>query len=220
MVRIWEAYLKEHPQADALPVILPVVLMHNAQTWKIKTRLSALLDLPPGAAESLRPFIPDFGFHALQLAEMSYGGMLGTPSGILILRVMKAERLNQLLDDAVWDEALLMAVPRRVFDLVLRYILGADIDKEAFETKIHTISHPKTRRIAMTLAERYHNDGRQEGRVEGRQEKVIEALEIRFDVVPVGLREAIQEVRDEAHLRRLHRAAIQCASLEAFSKAL
>jgi len=68
---------------------------------------------------------------------------------------MKAERLGQLLNAAVWDEQLIARIPVEVFHLVLRYILGADIDSEAFENKIRQINDPQTRATAMTLAQRY-----------------------------------------------------------------
>jgi hypothetical protein len=124
----------------------------------------------------------------------------------------------------VCDDELIESVPPEAFHLVLRYILGADIDKEAFEMRLQLISDPEIRTTAMTLAQRYHQEGRQEGRQEGilkgRREDVLEALSIRFDHVPEGLREAVLAVADEDTLRELHRAAIRCESLEAFAKTL
>ena len=49
---------------------------------------------------------------------------------------MKAERLAQLLEDPVWDEALISQVSRETFELVLRYIMAAGIDKPRFYHKI------------------------------------------------------------------------------------
>ena len=68
----------------------------------------------------------------------------------------------------------------------------------------------------MSLAQIY----RQEGRQEGRQEDILEALELRFGVVPEGLREAVLAVAEERHLRHLLRAAIQCGTLEEFTQQL
>ena len=51
-----------------------------------------------------------------------------------------------------------------------------------------------------------------------RQQDVVEALEIRFDVVPDGLREEIEHVTDSPRLHLLLRAAIRCADLESFTK--
>jgi hypothetical protein len=49
---------------------------------------------------------------------------------------------------------------------------------------------------------------------------VIEALEVRFDRVPEGVKEAITEVTDLKKLSALLRASIRCADLEAFAREL
>ena len=228
MLLIWQAYLKKHPEARALPVILPVVLAQNEQVWEVRTQFADLLDVPEELNAEMRPLAPDFRFHLMQLAEMPFEAITGTPAGILVLRTMKAERLKKLLDAVVWDEALLVRAPRVLLEQWLRYILGADIDKSAFEINVQQIQEPKTRAETMTLAQQYHNEGLQKGRQEGRQEglqkgrqeDVIEALGIRFERVPEGLAEAVRGIQDEAHLRSLLRAAIRCESLEQFAAEL
>ena len=74
----------------------------------------------------------------------------------------------------------------------------------------------------MSTADILRQEGRQEGEQKGelraQQQAVIEALEIRFDLVPEGLREEIEHVTDSARLHLLHRAAIRCADLESFTK--
>ena len=74
----------------------------------------------------------------------------------------------------------------------------------------------------MSTADILRQEGRQEGeqrgQQRGQQQAVIEALEIRFDVVPDGLREEIERVTDSERLHLLHRAAIRCADLESFTK--
>jgi predicted transposase YdaD len=84
----------------------------------------------------------------------------------------------------------------------------------------------------MSLAEQFRQEGirkgRQQGRQEGRQEglifskqqDILEALEIRFDRVPEGLREEIEEITDSKKLTHLHRAAIRSATLDDFAQAL
>ncbi len=62
--------------------------------------------------------------------------------------------------------------------------------------------------------------GRQEGRIETMQQDVLEALEIRFEQVPEGLREAVRAIVDASKLRDLFRAAIRSTDIEGFSKAL
>lgn len=72
----------------------------------------------------------------------------------------------------------------------------------------------------MTLAQQYRQEGRQEGILASRRQDVLEALEIRFARVPEGLRETVEAINDEAKLRTLHRAAIQCNSVEEFAASI
>ncbi len=61
---------------------------------------------------------------------------------------------------------------------------------------------------------------RQEGSLVTKQEAVIEALEVRFERVPEGLKEVIAGVGDLEKLTALHRAAIRCADIESFAREL
>jgi hypothetical protein len=40
--------------------------------------------------------------------------------GILTLRALKAEKLQALLDDTVWDESLLIQLPSASFEMLMR----------------------------------------------------------------------------------------------------
>jgi hypothetical protein len=104
--------------------------------------------------------------------------------------------------------------------MLMRYIFDRDIDKPAFRRRLKNITNPKLSKNAMSLAEQFRQEGRQEGRIASHQQAVIEALEIRFERVPEGLKEAIQSVVDTIKLTSLHRAAICCADLESFADEL
>ncbi len=80
----------------------------------------------------------------------------------------------------------------------------------------------------MSLAEQFRQEGReetrslaeqfrQEGLIFSQQQAILEALEIRFQRVPEGLREEIESIIDTKKLTRLHRAAITSADLETFA---
>jgi predicted transposase YdaD len=69
----------------------------------------------------------------------------------------------------------------------------------------------------MSLAEQFRQEGRQEGLVRANQAAILEALEIRFNRVPEGLREEIELIADTAKLQTLLRAAITRADLESFA---
>jgi predicted transposase/invertase (TIGR01784 family) len=224
-VRIWEKFLGEHPKADKLPVILPIVVAQNAESWHLSPRFADLLDLSDGLENVLDGRFPDFLYQMIELADLPFEKIVGTPAGILILRTLKAERVHKLLDAQVWDEKLLVQMPRALFECLLLYIFShADVDKDAFTRNVKSIGSAKIQSTAMTLAQQFRQEGLSQGLSQGRilalQESVAEALSIRFDRVPEGLREAIRDIADEPQLRILHKAALQAESLEAFAGAL
>jgi predicted transposase YdaD len=239
MVRIWNDYLRNNSSATKLPPILPIVLAQDNKPWKSSTRFADLIDIPEGAGEDIKKHIPDFEFQLVELFRMPFEKILGTPMGILTLRALKAEKLRALLDDLVWDESLLIQLPSASFEMLMRYILDRDLDKPAFRRRLKTLRNPKLSKNAMSLAEQFRQEGReetrslaeqfrQEGRKEGRQEglifskqqDILEALEIRFERVPEGLREEIESIADTAKLQSLLRAAIRSSTLEQFAEAL
>lgn len=232
LVRIWENHLSTEKASDRppdrLPPIIPLVVAQNSAGWDLSPRFANLVHLPRSCEEVLRPFTPDFAYSLLELAEVPYDAIAGTPSGILALRVLKAERSGELLGDAVWDEDLLSQVARGLFERVLRYLMGGGIDKEAFRRRLEMVSEPHIRNAAMTLAEQFVKEGIEKGIEKGiergieagKRSDIVEALEVRFGSVPEKVREAISIIRGEDRLRHLHRAAILAASLDEFAKEL
>jgi hypothetical protein len=223
MVRIWEKHLRDHP-SSSLPAILPVVLAQNDRSWSLQSDFASLLALPDDLEEPLQPFVPDFAFQLIQLAEIPFEAIAGTPAGIMILRTLKAERGGELLSSPVWDEALLERLPRELFELIIRYILEADVDKDGFDDTLRQIRKKKIRSIAMSLAEKLRQEGeqkgRQEGRQEGRQDAIIRVLEVRLGPIPSGLVEAIRQVADLEKLDVLQGMSLTCENFEEFSKGL
>ena len=224
MVRIWNDYLRNNPLATKLPAILPLVLAQDNKPWKSSTHFADLIDIPEGAGEDIKKHIPDFEFQLVELFRMPFEKIFGTPMGILTLRALKAEKLQALLDDAVWDESLLIQLPSASFEMLMRYILDRDLDKPAFRRKLEKLRNPKLSKNAMSLAEQFRQEGRQEGHQEGlifsKQQDILEALEIRFQRVPGGLREEIEAIIDTKKLTHLLRAAITSADLESFAAEL
>ena len=220
IVRIWNDYLRNNPGATKLPPVLPLVLAQDNKPWKSSTRFADLIDIPEGAGEDIKKHIPDFEFQLVELFSMPYDKILGTPMGILALRALKAEKLQALLDDTVWDESLLVQLSPASFEMLMRYILDRDLDKPAFRRKLKTLHNPKLSKNAMSLAEQFRQEGRQEGLILSKQQDILEALEIRFERVPEGLREEIESITDSKKLTHLLRAAITLADLESFAAEL
>jgi hypothetical protein len=76
------------------------------------------------------------------------------------------------------------------------------------------------REETLSLAEQFRQEGLNSGLILSKQQDILEALQIRFNRVPEGLREEIEAVSDVETLTRLHRAAIRCADVEAFAAEL
>jgi hypothetical protein len=224
MVRIWESCLMDSSSDAKLPVILPVVLLQNARVWEVAPCFSALLEVPADLDDGLRPFIPDFVFTLVQLAALPFDAIRGTPAGILTLRVMKAEREGSLLGDEVWDERLMLQVSQEVFDLVLRYLLRGDIDREAFGDRMKRIIHPQLQSNVMSLAEQLIQEGVEQGIEKGiekgiergQKADILEALSIRFGEIPGPVRAQIEGITDSRRIRDVFRAAISTSSIDEF----
>jgi predicted transposase YdaD len=58
-VRIWERWLRDHPNATHLPPVVPVVIHNDDQPWRAPTNLSELIDLPDVPLDAaVRSYLP------------------------------------------------------------------------------------------------------------------------------------------------------------------
>jgi hypothetical protein len=118
----------------------------------------------------------------------------------------------------VWDEPLLGILPQEILELLMGYILGADVDKGLFESKLNSILEVELRTKAMTIADQLREEGRQEGTQDALGKAVITALEVKFGQVPEDLTLTIKKIHEVARLEGLLRAALGAASLEDFRR--
>jgi len=232
ILRIWERFAQSHPPPTKLPAILPIVLAQGKRPWKTSTRLEDLIDLPPSVAHILRPWQPTLVYHLLELLRIPYEAIAGTPEGILTLRALKAEPMNELLEDVIWDESLLFSISESALERILRYILNADVSIPQLKERLGKIQAKPLQSKTMTLADRLREEGKLEGIIKGKQEglsegqlrafrtAVLRALEIRHGACPDGIREALEFIDDEARLERLIESAFRSESLEAFAQNL
>ncbi|MDX2110545.1 MAG: Rpn family recombination-promoting nuclease/putative transposase [Verrucomicrobiota bacterium] len=166
MVRIWDHFIAENPPPAKLPPILPFVLAQNNKPWTISRQFIDLVDLEDNLA--LRHNIPDFAYELLDLKTLSYEGILGTPMLQSFLRALKAAAENTLLNDYVWDEALLAKLPPGALIRVLMYIYAVgDIDKKTMLAKINSLKDPSIKENTMTLAQQFKQEGFEEARLQG-----------------------------------------------------
>jgi hypothetical protein len=185
--------------------------MTSSSSWGSPIRPSA------GSQGSGVGRTPDSAAPVPQLAALSYDRLLGTPAGIMTLRVLKAERVGDTLGDVVWEEEVWRQLDSTFVAALCRYLLSTGtVDPASFRSKVLQLSDVRIRDQAMTTAEQLRLEGRREGRLEALHDYVLEALEVRFGDVPASVRVAVSEITDEARLRELLRAGIRTPTLAAF----
>jgi hypothetical protein len=224
MVRIWKRQVRESGPSTRLAPILPLVLAQDKDHWKTSTQFHELFAFPPEHWGAVRACTPDFAFRLLQLVDLPYEDIHGTPEGILTLRSLKAEPLGELLHDLVWDRAVITGVSREAVERFFHYVLNANVDTAVFRAKVVEQESKSLTELAMTLADRFRQEGRQKGRQEGeihsRQQALFELLEVRFGSVPEGLAEALSTISDLNRLKELQKTAVTCPDLESFVSGL
>jgi hypothetical protein len=236
MVRIWKRQAREGGSSTKLAPILPLVLAQDSDRWRTSTRFHELFSFPQAEWEAIRDCTQDFAFRLLELVDLPYEDIRGTPEGILTLRSLRAEPLGELLHSIVWDWGIIAGVSTEAVERFFRYVLNADVDREAFKAKVFAQGPTTLTSAAMTLAEQFRQEGlqtglekgRQEGRQEGRYEGEIhsrrqalqDVLDVRFAPIPEGLREVLSGVSELGRLEKLLKVAVVCPDLESFASSI
>jgi hypothetical protein len=231
MVRIWKRQAREGGPSTKLAPILPLVLAQDNDRWRTSTRFHELFSFPQDGWDAVRRCTPDFAFRLLELVDLPYEEIRGTPEGILTLRSLKAEPLGELLHSLVWDRGVIAGVSVEAVERFFRYMLNANVDRQGFDASVNQLHSKSLTELAMTLADRIREEGLQTGLQtgletglqKGRQEGIaslnralLEVLEVRFGAVPAGLVETLSTVSDLEKLKALHRAALTSPDLESF----
>ncbi len=189
MVRIWRRHLDRHPGATRLPAVLPVVVAHNPahpdRSWSAPTSLTDILDLEPGTAAAMAPYLPRLEFLLEDLAAIDINELRAQPltaEARLTLVVLKTitSSLHPDVDLAAFADDLAAVINRSdpydsseesLFGLIMRYVLlVGDAPPEDYEA-LFTRLGPTAREAYMTsTAEQYIQRGRGEGLQQGVQQ--------------------------------------------------
>jgi predicted transposase/invertase (TIGR01784 family) len=228
MVNIWGKWLKDNPKTKSLPLIIPMVLYQGKGKWTAPSDMRGMIALPKESHSDWQTFVPAFTYTVIPVNQDDILNRFSDWHSRHILELLATalvrndvQRLKQafkaleaIAKDGDDDLAYLRTA------LTYLFSVSGDVDKNLFEAQIKELNDNQLKKEAMSIAELLKQEGRQEGILQSRQDDVVEVLELRFNAVPSGLIEAVRAVRDEAHLRKLHRAAIQATDLESFTQAL
>ncbi|WP_343073813.1 Rpn family recombination-promoting nuclease/putative transposase [Phytoactinopolyspora mesophila] len=185
MVRIWDRYLTEHPDATLLPLVIPLVVHHNRRPWSGPTDVVDLLDINRDTAEAAQEYLPRLRFLLDDLARVDEHALRArplTPTARITLLLLKIAPGNSRLADDLrnWADDLRAILARSDgIDEMIALLTYIETVGEAPSDELHdlfTQLGPEAEEAYMTTAEML----RAEGRAQGRTETLIQLLTLKF----------------------------------------
>jgi predicted transposase/invertase (TIGR01784 family) len=189
MVEIWEAKSKKEKD-DELPVIIPLVVYHGKDRWKIRTTLGEMITGYEGLPEAIKKVTPNYEYLLYDLSrytdEEIKGGVINRIAiamlrdiqgkdikGIFEVLFRAAEYLQELEDKQTGIE---------YFETLMRYIFNAraDLTRADFNSVVKKIetTYPEGSEVVMTLAEIFRKEGKEEGILKGMEKGMEKGIEV------------------------------------------
>jgi predicted transposase/invertase (TIGR01784 family) len=181
LVRIWERWLADHPRAEALPVIVPVVLYHGAEPWSAPVAFDALFEIPDAVRPAIAPHLVRFTYLVDDLSEIPDDQLRAramTALGRLVAACFKHARTRADLLEILsgWADVVreVVRAPHglEALVLVMRYILLVNdhVEPEALQAFLERVAGPDAKDTIMTAGERLIQQGIQQGVQQGVQQ--------------------------------------------------
>jgi predicted transposase YdaD len=197
VVKILESWSREHPAAQRLPAVLPVVVAHGERPWTAPTSLLALYDLDEPTRSALEPWLVNFRFVLDDLAVQSSEALRARPEASALARLtlfllQRGRESPDLLSELrSWVEVLRQVGASGGDDLVAIVVYSwvvADVPPAELRAFLRDELHTNPDEV-MGAAEKFLarigpttwlQRGREEGKAEGKDEVVLRLLARRF----------------------------------------
>lgn len=212
VVRIWDAFLGEHPDSVRLPAVLPVVVHHSKQGWSAATDLCSLLDLDTQSLSLVAPYVPQFRFVLDDLSEAADEALRGrsltalATAGLMLLARGRTT-LDLLADMRRWTDVFGQIASARngveALAALLEYAFRVgDLEPEDLRQLAVGLG-PAAHEAYMTAAQKLTAEsyargisdgeakGEAKGKAEGKAELLIRLLSLRFGAVSDATREKV-----------------------------
>lgn len=218
IVRIWDAFLAEHPRSERLPAILPVVVHHSQRGWATATDLCSIIDLDPDTLTLLSAHLPQFRFVLDDLSGAQDDALRGRSLTALAAAgrmLLSRGRMSAdlLADLRRWRDVLGQVVAARngveALAALLEYAfrVGEVLPEQLRELAVGL--GPAAQEAYMTAAQRLtaesyargiaegNANGRAEGKAEGKAELLLRLLLSKFGAVTDATRDEILKASPE-----------------------
>ena len=238
ILRIWERWRAENPEAKRLPPVIPIVLYHGAEPWDRPTEVLRLIDVDDDLMNELSPHLPRLSFIIDDLADDTDDALGQRALEIwaeLTLRVL--QRLPYR-DDPIRELMLLVPLMQQLvlsesglqkLGVLLEYIYLVVDTQPADLAKVMHMVGPQAEELMPSLAQRYmqkghdqgkaagHKLGKAEGRKLGKAEgRKLGKAEGREQGKTEGRTELLLELMRKrfGHVPRVYRAQLRAATSE------
>ncbi len=199
MVEIWETKIKKE-KSDKLPVIIPLVVYHGKDRWKIGTTLGEIITGYEELPEDIKKFTPNYEYLLYDLSRYTDDEIKGEAIDRIAMTIMRdifTEDNKGLLDSVFRAVSYLLELDDKqtgieYFETLMRYIFSAraDLTRADFNAVVKKIdtTHPEGSETVMTLAEIFKEEGREAGMKAGEAKALartaIKLLTKKFGLLP------------------------------------
>jgi predicted transposase/invertase (TIGR01784 family) len=210
LVRIWEHWLADRPRAEALPVIVPIVLYHGAEPWSAPIAFDALFDLPEAMRTALAPHLVRFTYLIDDLSEIPDDQLraraMMTALGRLVEACFKHGRTRadflEVLNDwaGVMREVVSAPDGLEALMLVMRYILLVNdhVEPETLQAFLERWAGPEAKDTIMTAGERLIQQGVEQGIQQGVEQGIRQGIQ-------QGMQQGVEQGERGLLLRQLRK---------------
>jgi len=172
--RIWEQFLKQNPNAKKLPFVFPILLAHQKGGWKATRSFMDLMDIPEDSIELLRPYVPDFKYHLIDLSDIPDEQIKGNIAAKMTQHLFKADMEDHIVESIELLQEFFKQIfkERDAIELLRSYFLyimtvDSRVDPKEFTRKIKVLKNQTLKEEAMSIAEQLKQEGKVEGELIG-----------------------------------------------------
>lgn len=217
LVGIWNQKIKNE-NAKHIPVIIPMVIYHGKQDWKLGNALDTMILDYDELSDDIKQGIPNFHYHVYDLNrfpdEVIVRGSIYYVT-LSILKHVNRQNDRELLEALQRVATALNAMSEKktateYFETCLRYVYEvvpefSNVNLNIVQKYIEGI-FPEGSEVAMTLAEVLREEGFEKGILKGKEEGIeegeikalikmaIKLLGQKFGVIPAEYPEAISKL--------------------------
>ena len=178
MIEIWEDRIS-NKNVNELPMIIPIVIYHGEANWNINSTLGELIKGYKDLPKDVQKYIPDYEYLLYDLSKFTDEEIKGKVINKIVMTTLRDTftKNNEGIIESLYRTLIHFAELEdqqtgiEYFETLMRYIFSARVDLSKKDvnkilSKIET-TYPEGSEVVMTLAERFREEGMEEGMLKG-----------------------------------------------------